>query len=140
DASDLLPHQPQRKIRLSTFTQRTNNPSAPNQVNVFVRYMSISPMLKFEAAMRVLIVAAAVAMFVFPGTAAERVSDTQVRQTIIAQSIASYRGPCPCPYNVMRNGQACGGRSAYSRPGGASPICYPEQVTQSMIERYRAGH
>jgi hypothetical protein len=25
----------------------------------------------------------------------------------------------------MRNGRACGGRSAYSRPGGAAPLCYP---------------
>src|SRR6185312_15212693 len=27
--------------------------------------------------------------------------------------------PCACPDDLMRNGRACGGRSAYSRPGGA---------------------
>jgi hypothetical protein len=37
----------------------------------------------------------------------------------------------------MRNGRACGGRSAYSRPGGASPLCYPGDVTTAMIESYR---
>src|SRR5215470_9791701 len=32
--------------------------------------------------------------------------------------------PCACPDDLMRNGRTCGGRSAYSRPGGASPLCY----------------
>jgi hypothetical protein len=46
--------------------------------------------------------------------------------------------PCACPDDSMRNGRACGGRSAYSRPGGASPLCYPRDVTAAMIERYRS--
>jgi hypothetical protein len=45
--------------------------------------------------------------------------------------------PCACPDDSMRNGRACGGRSAYSRPGGASPLCYPSDVTAMMIESYR---
>lgn len=35
-----------------------------------------------------------------------------------------YVGTCDCPYDLMRNGRRCGGRSAYSRPGGRSPTCY----------------
>lgn len=35
-----------------------------------------------------------------------------------------YVGTCDCPYDVMRNGRLCGGRSAYSRPGGREPVCY----------------
>lgn len=35
-----------------------------------------------------------------------------------------YVGRCDCPYDLMRNGRACGGRSAYSRPGGRKPVCY----------------
>ena len=35
-----------------------------------------------------------------------------------------YVGTCDCPYDLMRNGRSCGGRSAYSRPGGRSPVCY----------------
>jgi hypothetical protein len=27
-----------------------------------------------------------------------------------------------------RSGRACAGRSAYSRPGGAAPLCYPSDV------------
>jgi hypothetical protein len=45
--------------------------------------------------------------------------------------------PCACPDDTMRNGRACGGRSAYSRPGGAAPLCYPSDVTAVMIESYR---
>jgi hypothetical protein len=45
--------------------------------------------------------------------------------------------PCACPDDTMRNGRACGGRSAYSRPGGASPLCYPADVPAAMIESYR---
>jgi len=47
--------------------------------------------------------------------------------------------PCACPDDVMRNGRRCGNRSAYSRPGGASPLCYQRDVTASMIETFRAG-
>lgn len=61
----------------------------------------------------------------------------QIKQQIIQESIASYRGSCPCPYNVTRNGSQCGRRSASSRIGGASPICYPEDITQSMIDQYK---
>jgi hypothetical protein len=46
--------------------------------------------------------------------------------------------PCACPDDTMRNGRACGGRSAYSRPGGAAPLCYPTDVTTAMIESYKA--
>lgn len=35
-----------------------------------------------------------------------------------------YYGTCDCPYDRARNGSRCGGRSAYSRPGGRSPVCY----------------
>lgn len=45
--------------------------------------------------------------------------------------------PCACPDDSMRNGQACGARSAYSKPGGASPLCYSKDVTAAMIDAYR---
>jgi hypothetical protein len=45
--------------------------------------------------------------------------------------------PCACPDDRARNGSACGGRSAYSRPGGAAPLCYPSDVSSAMIESYR---
>lgn len=66
-----------------------------------------------------------------------RLSDSQVKKTIIKESIASYPGNCPCPYNTASNGSRCGRRSAYSRPGGYSPICYDSDVTKDMIKEWR---
>src|ERR1700722_4099369 len=64
-------------------------------------------------------------------------SDDEIKREIIKESIANYPGNCPCPYNADRAGRRCGGRSAYSRPGGASPICYPADVTAKMVADYR---
>src|SRR5688500_10304865 len=66
-------------------------------------------------------------------------TDAQTKDEIIRASIASYSGSCPCPYNVDRAGRSCGRRSAYSRPGGAAPLCYPQDVTQKMLDDYRAA-
>lgn len=66
-----------------------------------------------------------------------RKTDDQIRQEMIAASIAAYSGSCPCPYNTDRRGHRCGGRSAYSRPGGASPLCYAKDVTKKMVDDYR---
>ena len=86
-----------------------------------------------RAAMMLLLVAF---LWGTPATA-QRVSDDDVRKAMIAESIAGYSGNCPCPYNLARNGSQCGGRSAYSRPGGASPLCYPQDITPKMIDEYR---
>lgn len=67
-------------------------------------------------------------------------TDSQIIQDIINQSIASYSGTCPCPYSIDSAGRMCGGRSAYSRPGGAAPICYASDVTPQMISDYRKQH
>ncbi len=67
-------------------------------------------------------------------------TDAEIKQEIIRESIASYSGSCPCPYSRDRAGRRCGGRSAYSRPGGASPLCYESDVTQKMVDDYRARH
>lgn len=67
-------------------------------------------------------------------------SDAEVRQRIIRESIAAYPGPCACPYNVMRNGRSCGRRSAYSRPGGHAPICYPADVSPNQVRAWRAAN
>jgi hypothetical protein len=45
--------------------------------------------------------------------------------------------PCACPDDQTRIGKSCGNTSAYVRPGGARPLCYPTDVTAAMIESYR---
>lgn len=69
---------------------------------------------------------------------AQSLSDDAIREAMIAGSIASYTGNCPCPYNTMRNGRLCAGHSAYSKPGGAEPLCYPRDISDDMVEKYRA--
>jgi hypothetical protein len=58
---------------------------------------------------------------------------------MIRDSLAAYPGPCPCPYNTMRNGRVCDVRSAYSKPGGRSPLCYATDISQKMVDDYRAA-
>ncbi|MBP5403844.1 MAG: thermonuclease family protein [Elusimicrobiaceae bacterium] len=67
-------------------------------------------------------------------------SDSDIKQKIIQSSLSSYRGNCPCPYNTDRAGRRCGRRSAYSRPGGYTPICYESDVTAQMVESYKQAH
>lgn len=75
-----------------------------------------------------------------PSSGGQSMSDAQVKQAIIRQSIASYSGSCPCPYNTTRNGSRCGGRSAYSRPGGEAPICYTSDISAVQVSAYRRSN
>lgn len=63
-------------------------------------------------------------------------TDDEIAATLIRESIRSYSGNCPCPYNIMKNGRRCGGTSAYSKPKGKSPLCYREDVTEEMIREW----
>ncbi len=73
-----------------------------------------------------------------PQISIPRISDAAIVQRIIAESINGYAGSCPCPESRDRGGRRCGKRSAYSKPGGASPICYSSDVSREMIEAFRA--
>jgi len=66
-------------------------------------------------------------------------TDDQIANILIQQSISNYSGNCPCPYNTASDGSSCGKRSAYSKSGGAEPLCYRRDVTPVMIKRYRAS-
>lgn len=87
--------------------------------------------------LRRLLGAAALSML-FANTAHAVLSDSQVRQRIVQDSLAAYPGNCPCPYNKDRAGRSCGGRSAWSRAGGYSPICYAREVTPEQVRDWRA--
>jgi len=88
--------------------------------------------------MRILAGALAVVLLVAPASA-RPLTDAEIRQALIQQSLASYPGNCPCPYNVDRRGHSCGRRSAYSRRGGYAPICYASDVTPAMVREYHQG-
>ena len=67
----------------------------------------------------------------------QNVSDAEIRNLLVQRSIAAYAGACPCPESRNSRGARCGGNSAYSRPGGSRPLCYPTDVTDAMVQRHR---
>jgi hypothetical protein len=72
--------------------------------------------------------------------ALQRLSDTRVRQQIMQESQAKYRGHCVCPYQARdAKGRPCKGRHevVQSKP---QPICYPKQVTPAMMSDWRRHH
>ena len=88
-----------------------------------------------------LVLAAMAAMaFLAAPAIARQMSDAEIRQAIIQQSMANHPGQCACPYNLGRNGNACGRFSVYSRSGGRSLLCYPRDITKSMVDDYRQSH
>jgi hypothetical protein len=52
-----------------------------------------------------------------------------------SSSSSSYSGNCACPFDIASDGSNCGARSAWSKSGGKSPVCYTtEDVTKSFDE------
>ena len=90
--------------------------------------------------MKWIVLPAALAAILAAQPAQTKPSDADVRQRIVEQSIEAYPGNCPCPYNSDRAGRRCGKRSAYDRPGGYSPKCYPSDVSEAEVKAYKAGH
>ena len=68
---------------------------------------------------------------------ASRTTDREIKRYLIKISIMNYSGNCPCPYFTDRAGRRCGGRSAWSRVGGASPLCYENDISDQMVQLAR---
>ena len=64
-------------------------------------------------------------------------SDAQIRAAIVKESVAKYKGACPCPYSIHPDGTQCGYRSAFHKDRAGKPICYEINVTLKMIDEYR---
>lgn len=60
----------------------------------------------------------------------------ELKDLIISERFREYIGNCPCPYDIDRRGYLCGRRSAYIRPGGYSPICYRDDISDEMINHW----
>lgn len=74
------------------------------------------------------------------GAWAGEMTDLEVRAAIVRESVASYPGSCACPESSDAAGRRCGARSAYSKPGGAKPICYVHEITDEQVKKFRARH
>jgi hypothetical protein len=72
-----------------------------------------------------------------PAFAQRSMSDADIREQIVKESVANYEGICPCPYSTHPDGTQCGYRSAFLKKGAAKPICYEINVTLKMVEEYR---
>ena len=59
-----------------------------------------------------------------------------LKDQMISESIARYPGNCPCPYNRDARGRRCGKRSAWDRPGGYLPLCFPADITPDMVRDF----
>lgn len=70
-------------------------------------------------------------------TDTERSSD-EIRKVMIADSVSSYDGNCPCPYASDASGRRCGRRSAYIRAGGDSLLCFPTDISEDAVSQYRS--
>ncbi|MGO4405285.1 SH3 domain-containing protein [Bosea sp. RAF48] len=68
----------------------------------------------------------------------EVLSDAAIIAKLIALDASAYSGNCRCPENRDRAGRLCGKRSAYSKPGGWAPLCYPGDVSREAIARFRS--
>ncbi len=65
-------------------------------------------------------------------------SDEEIRAVLVQQSQETYGKTCPCPESVDSRGRRCGKRSAYEKRGGSVPLCYPSDVSDDMIARFRS--
>ena len=90
-----------------------------------------------KSTIKTLILSAMIGIAASSVQAKTTLNDAQIKQAIIKESIESYPGSCPCPYNTDRAGRSCGKRSAYSRAGGYDTICYQTDVTKEMIESWK---
>jgi hypothetical protein len=59
------------------------------------------------------------------------ISDDRIAEKIYLE-IQKYSGDCPCPYNQDSAKHWCGGNSAYTKPRGAEPLCYPADVVNGL--------
>jgi hypothetical protein len=73
---------------------------------MFMHPLYLSPGTKLS-----IIVAASLSLFATTSVLArEPLSDAQIREVIIQQSISQYQAtghPCACPHNLARNGSRC---------------------------------
>ncbi len=75
--------------------------------------------------------------FIITTTFVNALSDKEIKQKIIQDSISNYRGNCLCPYSKMKDGKSCNKFLAYSKKGAKKPLCYVGDVIDKMVSNYR---
>jgi hypothetical protein len=70
-------------------------------------------------------------------------SDESIRELLVEQSVAAFQATgesCPCPYSLNPLGRRCLVRNQHIRPGGATVFCYPDDVSDAMVQNWRDTH
>ncbi|MCW3111277.1 MAG: hypothetical protein JWQ09_5783 [Segetibacter sp.] len=96
--------------------------------------------IKYTLKLLSILYLALTSLYLQAGNTTKQLTDDDIAKLIIQDSINHYPKQCACPYSLMKNGRLCGGRSAYSKPGGASPLCYRVDVTAEAIKQWRSSH
>ena len=63
-----------------------------------------------------------------------------LRDLLLDNSVASYPGYCPCPYSRNVDGFECGVEAAYYKPGGFRIKCYPQNLKGQDYIFYRKNN
>ena len=86
-----------------------------------------------------------------PQTTTEELTDGEIRELLVSDSINRYTGSCACPYHQKWNEKLfrfpnnfrdhptikCGNDSEYVRTGGPTVFCYNSDVPLEMVAAYR---
>jgi hypothetical protein len=76
-------------------------------------------------------------------------SDDEIKKMMIKEEAEAYfnrmqargnAGTCPCPYSINRAGNRCGDSSAYVKPRGESPWCYPKNISKAELESWKSAN
>lgn len=60
-----------------------------------------------------------------------------IKDRIIKESVKQYSGQCVCPYYLKDNGSYCVEESIYFQMDRKGPICYRDDITKNMLEKYK---
>jgi hypothetical protein len=75
-----------------------------------------------------------------PPQVLQNLSDTRLRQNIMRESQTRYAGRCVCRYQTEdSNRRSCKGRHEVIKVKPI-PLCYPAQVSDTMIQEWRKRH
>ena len=66
-------------------------------------------------------------------------TDGQVRERIVEESVAAHAGSCACPDEFDAISRACA-RSAQGKSGGEKVVCYPHEISDQQVREYRMRH
>lgn len=77
-----------------------------------------------------------VLLFNRPVTAVEPLSNNQIREIMILQTIKTHT-QCPCPYSPDAMGGQCGNLSLYYQPGALKIYCYLKDIPSEDVYFFR---